>query len=699
MKPNSFKYSVLAVGVAAVMGISTGAMAADGVAISSDAAPINNVATASYSVGTVAQPEVKSNTVTVNVSETANFSLVATINETNKDVNANKNQTATPGGTTTFTHALTNTGNVTDTYTVNTTALNDSTITTAVPDYALGISNAITYTIVQADDKALTTEQKAALTALSQSITGTLTNGGTIKLPPGLKADLSYAAATPSDSTGNNKGVGTLTATSAFFTTAKAPKPTLVNENQTIVRLPTFKITKSAASNVDLSVANPQIAYTIIVTNAITDYSAAATDFVIRDVLPAGLSLPNGAASDVTVTGAAGTPTISTISGRQAIDVAVANLPVGESRTITFTVNVDKTKYTTAGSSVTNNVAVYDKFVGSVNTLPAAPIVNTNYDILDSTDNTLDVTRVPGGADQSGGAGVDTPATTSFSNRSLTLVAATIREIAPTTSTTSGNTAGQVTHVATITNLGQDIEGDTNNPLTLTITDGTNTAVDPVLSQFFLVYTAPGGTAGQPIAVTPTKNGNVYTINSSQFPGGIPKDGKLEVRYNMSSTAAVIGSTESTVVKLTAAGNGAPTIPPITDITNVKGLTLLKQAAVQVDCSGTVPTYQGVLGNTPTTITDTAKPGDCIYYKITANNTFTSASGTSITSVVLSDLTNQWKPKSTYQSSTASSSTGGASTVTIANPNVAATEAVTTTLGTLAAGASGNLTFAVKVNP
>ena len=404
MKSNTFNYSLLAVGVAALMGVSTGANAATpAAAATAGAAPINNVATASYSVAGVSQPSVTSNTVTVNVSETANFALTSTVDDGSIGDDTAINQTATPGGTTTFTHNLTNTGNVTDTYTINTTG-NDSSLVTAAPDYPLGTAP-VTFTIVQANGTPLTDAQVTALGTQAQ--TGTLTNGGTIRLQPGTRANLSYEAATPDDRNGNDKGVGTLTATSTFFTANNAPGATLVNENQTIVRLPTFKIVKTATSTVDLTVANPQIAYSIVVTNATTDYSAAATDIVIRDVLPVGLSLPNGTASDVTVTGGAGTATISTVGTRQAINVAVANLAVGASRTITFTVNVDREQFTSANSSVTNNAEVYDKFVGPVSPLPANPVLGTDYDILDSTDSEIGVTRIPGDAGEGNGAGID----------------------------------------------------------------------------------------------------------------------------------------------------------------------------------------------------------------------------------------------------------------------------------------------------
>ena len=84
MKSNPFNYTLLAVGVVAAMGISSGANAATPNTtggVSAGAAAINNVATANYSVAGIAQPNVTSNTVTVNVSETANFALVSTVDD------------------------------------------------------------------------------------------------------------------------------------------------------------------------------------------------------------------------------------------------------------------------------------------------------------------------------------------------------------------------------------------------------------------------------------------------------------------------------------------------------------------------------------------------------------------------------------------------------------------------------------------
>lgn len=395
MKSNTLNYSLLAVGVAAVMGISTGANAATPNTTggtSAGAGPISNVATAAYSVAGVSQPSVTSNTVVVNVSETANFSLVSIVADGSPNNDTAVDQSATPGGTTTFTHALTNTGNVTDTYTVNATGA-DSALVTAVPNYNLGTLNptTIAYTIVQADGTALTPAQKAALPA-GLTETGTIANGATIKLPPTYRANLTYVAQTPTDRNGNDKGVGSLTATSAFFTTNAPTIATLTNENQTIVRLPTYKIVKTATSTVDLTAANPQITYGINVLNATTVYSDTATNFVIRDVLPLGMTLTS---AGVTATGATVTSSGRTADGRVIIDVAVASLAVGASQAISFTVNVAPASYTSASSSATNNVEVYDKIIGAVGTLPVDPVLTTNYDILDSTNNTIDGTRVP----------------------------------------------------------------------------------------------------------------------------------------------------------------------------------------------------------------------------------------------------------------------------------------------------------------
>ena len=697
MKSNTFNYSLLAVGVAAVMGVSTGANAATpAAAVTAGAAPINNVATASYSIAGVSQPSVTSNTVTVNVSETANFALTSTVDDGSIGDDTAINQTATPGGTTTFTHNLTNTGNVTDTYTINTTG-NDSPLVTAAPNYALGTAP-VTFTIVQANGTPLTSAQVTALGTQAQ--TGTLANGGTIRLQPGTRANLSYEAATPDNRNGNDKGVGTLTATSTFFTANNAPGATLVNENQTIVRLPTFKIVKTATSTVDLTVANPQIAYSIVVTNATTDYSAAATDIVIRDVLPVGLSLPNGTASDVTVTGGAGTATISTVGTRQAINVAVANLAVGASRTITFTVNVDKNQFTAANSSVTNNAEVYDKFVGPVSPLPATPVLGTDYDILDSTDGTIGVTRIPDDAGEGNGAGIDSPGVTSFTRRAVVVSNPTTREVPP-----ASGTASQATHSTLITNSGQDGEGTNANPLTFTIADGGNNgAVRPVTGPVSATYTPPGNGAPVTITLQPTvADGNTYTLDgttlpTAQFPNGIAPGGTLAINYNVSSgnvaapatvaDAAAVGSTETSVVTLTPSGINAPAATTVTDTTNVRGLTLVKSQALDATCSSTVAASTFIQ-----TAID-AKPDQCVIYRIQATNTSSAALGFNLNDLTISDLLSNFSAGADLVAGSPATSATASSTAGIASTT---STAVLGTNYTLVPQGVGTLTFKIKI--
>ena len=707
MKTNNFNYSLLAVGVAAVMGISTGAMAGTtSGATSNGAAAIENQATASYSVGTVAQPTVTSNKVIVNVTETANFSLFA-IDGVSATDDKNENVSTTPGSNVEFKHVLINEGNVSDTYTINTTSSNDNAIDTATPNYTLPANVDVAFVIRQKGGAALTTAQAQALSAAAQAQNGNLTGSNrTVKLLPGLEAGLSYTTTTPSTRTGGDIAVGTLTATSTFITNATTtPKvPTLVNENQTIVRLPTFKIAKTATSNVDLSVASPQIDYGITVTNVTTGYSDTATNFVIRDVLPLGMTLTS---AGVTANGATITSTGRTADDRVIIDIAVPSLAVTASQNVTFKVNVDKAQYAGANASATNNVVVYDKFVGAVGTLPVNPVVNTNYDILDSTVTANDVTRVPGTADEVGGVGEDTAGTTSFSNRALVLSNPTTREIA-----TASGTASQVTHTTIITNNGQDVEGTDNSPLTFTIADGGNNAnVRPVTGLVSITYTPPGNNP-TPVTTTITPVNNIYTINNAALPGGIAKGGTVAINYNVSSgnvtspttvaDRAIEGTSETTVVTLTPTGNGAPAATTVTDTTNVKGLILEKFQALDINCNGTIDT-----GDTDFTKNAVdAKPDQCIIYRIDAKNTSSAiqtttpanASGFNITGLTISDARSQFAAGAEYVINSAASSATNDSSIrpaTVSTPTIAA--AMNSTTDKLSPQGTATLRFTVKI--
>ena len=436
MKKFDFNPSVLSAGVALALGIgiATGVSASttSGGATATTGVQITNTATASYSVDGVAQPTVTSNAVIVNINETGSFSLVATQGSSaTDDMNENVALTA-PAGSVTFNNTLTNTGNVKDTYTINLTD-NDGNIIPNATD-SFGFTNATTTPI--------TVTIKNAGGSIAS--TSTITSGGQISLLPGQYAELSYSLTADGTGIGGQSGLGTITATSSYITTnpTTGATATLTNENQALLRLPVFEISKTAANNIDLNATN-SFDYTITVKNdGSVPYAADATNILIQDAIPAGLALDT--AKPITVSGIADTTYVTSNSTASLLKVEGVDLKMGETVTIKFTVKVTDKAALSAAGSVVNNADVYDNY-DSTNPDPANP------QIWDSTSTTTtdkpQVTDDPNGT----GTGGDTPATVSFTNRNLTMTADTTKELAPTGSTT-------VTH--TITNLGNQAEGD-----------------------------------------------------------------------------------------------------------------------------------------------------------------------------------------------------------------------------------------------
>ncbi len=663
MKKFNFNPNVLTAGVALALGlgIATGVSAStsSGSASPSGGVQISNTATAEYSVDGVAQPTVTSNAVIVNVSEIGSFTLYGTQGTSSTD-DKNESQAAIPGGTTTFTNRLTNTGNVTDTYTLNLTTNNDASIATGNQDYQFTSPTAITYAIYNTDGSVATT------LASSQTQTGTVNStGGTIKLLPGQYADLTYNVTSPTTVTGGQSGVGTLTATSSYITTTGGATATLVNENQAIIKLPVFAIQKTAAStSIDLNTTSPTVDYTITVKNdGSATYAADAVGVLIQDKLPTGLTV-SGGASAITVTstdstttnGTTPTLTTSAVDGRQIIAINGVALKVNETMTITFTAAIDKTKVNKAG--VTNTAEVYDNY----NDTAVTPGDNPTSDIKDSsgTSNPTDA-KVPN--DPTGtGAGGDTSTPITFSDRSLTLTGSTSAELPP-TSTSTG-----VTYTQTITNTG-------NNPETgLTFTISNPSTTDNITPRN-VIYTPQGGTA---VTLTPDANG-VYTI-----PGSIGSGQTGTITYDVVTTGATIGTSETNTITLIPAavtGTTKPTVTPVTNTTTVRGMTLVKEQALDATCDKTPDT---AFAQTPVTAT----PGQCIVYKITATNTMTTKQ---LTNVVISDTASQWNTKATYVAGSIFDSANGATVVP-------GTTAQSSSLTLAANGGTGYLQFVVKIN-
>ena len=663
MKKFNFNPNALTAGVALALGlgIATGVSAStsSGSASPTGGVKIENTATAEYSVDGVAQPTVTSNAVTVNISEVGSFTLYGTQGTSTTD-DRNENQAAVPGGTTTFTNKLINTGNVTDTYTLNLTTNNDANIPTGNQDYTYANPTTISYEIFNANGTPATT------LATGQTQTGTVSaTAGTIKLLPGQYATLTYNVTSPTTVTGGQSAVGTLTATSSYITsnTTAGATATLVNENQAIVKLPVFAITKTASStSIDLNTTSPTVDYTITVKNdGNATYAADAVGVLIQDKLPTGLTV-SGGASAITVSSTNGNttngtaPTVTTSAdGRQLIAINGVALKVNETMTITFKAAIDRTTVNKAG--VTNTAEVYDNYANT----PVTPGDNPTADIKDSsgTSNPTDA-KVPN--DPTGtGAGGDTSTTINFSDRSLTLTGGTSAELPP-TSTSTG-----VTYTQTITNTG-------NNPETgLTFTISNPSATDNITPQN-VIYTPQGGTA-----VTLTPANGVYTI-----PGSLAAGATGTIKYDVVTTGATIGTSETNTITLIPAavtGTTKPTVTPVTNETTVQGMTLVKEQAIDTTCDKNPDTAFA-----QTSVT--AEPGQCIVYKITATNTMTTKQ---LTNVVISDTASQWNTKATYVAGSIFDSANGTTVVP-------GTTAQSSSLTLPASGGTGYLQFVIKIN-
>lgn len=678
MKKFNFNPNVLTAGVALALGlgIATGVSAStsSGSASPSGGVQISNTATAEYSVDGVAQPTVTSNAVIVNVSEIGSFTLYGTQGTSSTD-DKNESQAAVPGGTTTFTNKLTNTGNVTDTYTLNLTTNNDPNITTGNQDYTYTNPTTISYAIFDANGTPATT---LAAGQAQQASTVSATNG-TIKLLPGQYADLTYNVTSPTTATGGQSAVGTLTATSTYVgnKATSGTSATLINENQAIIKLPVFQIVKKATNtSIDLNAPNPSIEYTIVVKNdGSAPYAADATNVLIMDTIPAGLAISTGTIT-TTVTGGATAGTNSSTTSK--IIFNGANIPVNGTVTIKFTATVTDKVALAAAGTVTNNADVYDKYDDRTPVDPNNPV----SDIHDSTDTTTTdnpmVPNDPNSTDPNNpGTGGDVPAIVSFTDRNLTMTTNNTKELAPTGSAT-------ITH--TITNKGNTAEGNTAGELVLTIAEGTpGGQVAPTGDITVTIKDSGGNTIATKTYPAGTTTIDFYDVST----GGIPVGGTAEVKYTESSTNNYdtntqnpITSSDTTTFTLTPTGTAAPAPITNTDTFNVKDMDLVKTQALDANCDGTVDT-----GSSFGTTAITAEPTQCVIYRITATNNFTTKA---LTNVVISDEASNWSAKATYVAGSGKDSAGG----TVTQPG---SSVVSSSLSIPATG-TGWLEFAIKIN-
>lgn len=691
MKSNTFNYSLLAIGVAAVLGLSTAASAVE-TPLTTTGVDISNQATASYKVDGQDQPEAKSNIVKVSVSQQVRFSLTADNDDTAAPTNGtqfdNKNEkiAVTPNGFVLFNHTLKNTGNTTDTYDITIGATN-----------AKYIQNESTVTfIVYAADGTTIVRQDTVIYTANATIPSILEKGQSVKFTIRAK-------------TSGNKGNETLplelSVTSRNLAGVAGATNTLINTDTSFTRLPTFGIVKTIRNGLDLNNANDTAQYQIVVTNQSTAFSADATEVNIADFLPAGLVL----AVPLTATNitASSTATVGTIvannAGDSGFNVTGNTIPVGQSITFLFTVKKGGSGTLDPATAI-NHVTVTDDLDNdplTLNTLVDStdtdreqnvgdfyPTRDTNY--IDGVERTLATGDDSTGPLSSGGT----------IQRALTLTGPTIKEIAPVTGLTSTATAGQVTHSTVITNTGKDVEGSQRGELTFTITDNDATAPDAVNvvpGTVKVTYNPNDGTGAQAAKVIGSGTDGIYDINTV-LPAGVKAGGTVTITYNVSannaplfnpvtSTADTDATFEDTIVTLIPGKEGAPTPLTVTDKTTVRGLVLVKKQAIAADCDAA---STGVVGSFVTTDIDGALPGQCIIYQIQARNTSTTAAGFPITNITILDEFSKFSANADYVVGSLADLDG---------VEAETTTNVTTTVATLAAQGTATMQFKVKIKP
>ena len=680
MKPNLFNYSVLTVGIIAAMGVTTATNAATPTGTGSDiTVDVTNQATATYFVGTntADKQSATSNTVTVKVNELSSFELLT--DNTNKIINPQANQNVK------FNHTLQNKGNVTDEYTIDIANVTNG-AGTGQDDFDYS-GYVITYT--------------TNLNATSK----TIANGGKITLAPNEIATINIVATSNSKRKVGDDGILTVTASSAYLKT-KNPGTgteatyTAINTDNAITKTPIYAITKSANTNLDNNIfdtanTSAYIDYTIIVKN---EGNADAKAFNIVDALPAGLIVLTTTAPTSVVTGStsgtastAVTPTFTGSNNNKIVNVIGQNLKQGETITITFRAIKDSSVTTASGADLVNYAQVND------DTLNDTGI--TNADLVDrsddkGTENNYEDTKLPVDKD---GKDDNTDATVSTRNqvRNITISDDLKKEVAL---VSTGNI-----YQYTIKNEGTDvIEADALGEVLFSVNPTTPIAAVDIVRVF-----VDGGKSGtkdgvynvdDDILLDPTvSNGNQYDLNKAVIVGLAPNAEVIisvevssnGVSSNVNGATTNIDTSEVMTITVlpqtTVDGTAAPSNKNTTSTTTLRGLNLLKSQVIAA-CTG-------VTANSLTYISTelSGKPGQCIYYKITAKNTFTETNKT-LNTVVVTDIFDT--KKVAYNTTSFSSVTDNGSAV--ANGNYAS-PTLTGTFSSLKPSETGTVYFSTKV--
>lgn len=707
MKPNSFKHSVLAIGVVAAMGITT-ANAATPTGGTSGSFNVTNKATASYTVaGNTTSQNAESNVVTVNVSETGSFSLLSTVVDANPndDFGRDRSINAQASSTVDFTHTLTNGGNVNDTYTVN------------IANIPNGTGDAFDYSLTASVIK----YQK--VNAAGTNIGGVVivANGGTIALAPGEKALITVTAQADTKRVADANGILTVTAESAYLKSktgnTAATTYTATNTDNALTTTPLYAITKSATTNLgnrnlDLNNASAYVDYTITVKN---EGNINGTAISISDDLPSGLvaiasTEANYVAPTVTASNgsAAGTAVLS--NSNKTITVAGQNVKVGETITVTF--RAKKATGATATSSFVNYAVVRDNTKDDTT-------ANTP-DIIDRSDNGV----TPGGPTESTyedpakplvGADNNNNATVNTTNqtRAIAITPGANKEIALVTLATSNEVTNTYTY--TITNNGTDVTeavgtGNNANAVKLSIkptATQNNGITDSAVISITRVYVDANNNGKFDTGETElTGVDGIYDLNAATplvngTRTGLAPGASVKIGVQVASTGKGSNDPNSTTDNVNNIGNfetltvavqpngavngtAAPTSTSDNPLSTTSTTTLqgvnLKKYQIADDCDANPGVAAAAWSINPAT----ANADQCVFYKLEAKNTFTDTTKV-VNNLVVSDTLND---KLTYQANSFSASPT-ATSQTLG-------QSLQVTFASIAANTTANVIFAAQ---
>ena len=673
MKPNLFKYSMLTVGIVTAMGITGTANAASVTYDQDDAFFISNVATASYYVDgdTANEQEARSNEVTINVTETGAFSLVATTADgtPGDDVNEDIELTPQVGATVDFNHTLTNDGNVTDTYTIDISNVGGD-------DFDYDIPNStISY-------------QKLDANGNSVGSPVTIANGATIELAAGESAQITITAlADPNDGRViGDEGVLSVSATSAYLDNSSAPTTSATNTDNAVTTTPIYAITKSAQSNlnnnrIDLNNANSYVDYTITIENQGT---ADGTGVTIEDTLPDGLvAIQSDEANYVapTTTGSSNNQTPSISADGRTVTVTGQDINRGDVITVTFRAKASSTA--TVDSNFVNYAVVKDDIDD-----------DSDFDLIDSSGDANDPNVIentyedPANPDTGADDNSDATVTPAAQTRDINISPGVDKEV-PLQSTNN-------TYIYTISNDGTDItEADAPDEVYFTITP-TDDILPIDITTVFVDTNGDGVFNATDDTVLTANTAGQYDLNDAVAAGLAPDESvNIGVLVDTNGSGSNdggesdIGKLEEftiTVLPQTAVdGTPAPTDNISTTSTTImQGINLFKYQTA-APC-----------GTNPTSIPDTdwkkddvnATAGQCAFYKLEATNTF---SNTPVTDLNLSDTL----------ADTLTYSDDFVSTTSINSPTAVeggSGQTITGTFSALAGQEVGNIYFSAKIS-